>query len=324
MTGLLFFSSALVIVLAGTNLSRYGDVIAARSGLSRTWIGLVLTATITSLPELVTGLSAVVMHEAPEVAVGDVTGSLVFNLLLLVLVDLLRPAVAQGPDFASGHRTLLAAGALGMAIVAAGLHLGSRLPAAGRLGLPSLALVLLYALTLRRVGGLSHADGPAAASPALTLRKAAALYSANALLVVAAAGALPRLAVDLAHRTGLGQSFVGSALVGATTSLPELAVTVSAVRMGALDLAVAGLLGSNLFDLVILAVDDAAYGGGPLLEAVGRSQLAPVLAGLLMSLVLALAWRRPSAKPRRLPPSSLILLALYAGQLAALYAFRPR
>ena len=71
-----------VIGVAGVRLSRYGDIIAEKSGMSRGWVGLILLATVTSLPELVTGLSAVTVANVPDIAVGDIMGSCVFNLFL--------------------------------------------------------------------------------------------------------------------------------------------------------------------------------------------------------------------------------------------------
>ncbi len=82
-----FVLCAGLIGIAGVRLSRYGDAIAGHTGLSRNWIGLVLLATVTSLPELVTGLSAVTLAAAPDIAVGDVLGSCVFNLGRIQPVD---------------------------------------------------------------------------------------------------------------------------------------------------------------------------------------------------------------------------------------------
>jgi cation:H+ antiporter len=324
-TVLLFISTAAVIVLAGTNLSRYGDVIAERSGLGRTFVGLVLTASITSLPELVTGFSSVVLHDAPEVAVGDVAGSLVFNLLLLVLIDALAPAGTPAPDFRSGHAILLGGTALGTLAVAAALAWPSELPGLARVGTVTPVLAVLYFGALRWVYVRNRpAEAPGPEPDGVSLRQAVGLYAANAALVVVSAGFLPKLAVDLADHTGLGQSFVGAAIVGAVTSLPEFAVTVSAVRLRALDLAVAGLLGSNLFDLLILALDDVAYAPGPLLAAVSKAHLVPLLTAVLMSGVLAAAVRLGAwpGRTRRFSAASLLLLGLYGAQLVVMYLRR--
>jgi len=82
-----------VIVYSGAKLSQYGDIIAEKSGLGRAWIGVVLMASVTSLPELVTGVSSVTYAGVPDIAVGDVLGSCAFNMLILAILDTLyRPA----------------------------------------------------------------------------------------------------------------------------------------------------------------------------------------------------------------------------------------
>src|SRR3972149_1556426 len=80
---------AALIGIAGPVLTRYGDMIARLTGLSRSWIGLVLLATATSLPELFTGVSAVTVADAPNIAVGDALGSCIFNLAMLVVLDVM-------------------------------------------------------------------------------------------------------------------------------------------------------------------------------------------------------------------------------------------
>jgi hypothetical protein len=72
------------------HLSRYGDVIAEKTGLGGAWIGLILLASVTSLPELVTGFSAIVIADVPNIAIGDALGSCVFNLAIISLADVLH------------------------------------------------------------------------------------------------------------------------------------------------------------------------------------------------------------------------------------------
>ena len=77
-----FVLCTLLIVYSGWKLRKYGDVIAEKTGLSRTWVGLVLLASVTSLPELVTGITSVTYTGTPDIAVGDILGSCVFNMLI--------------------------------------------------------------------------------------------------------------------------------------------------------------------------------------------------------------------------------------------------
>lgn len=116
-----FAVCAALIGLAGPALIRNGDVIARLTGISRSWIGLVLIATATSLPELFTGISAVAAADAPNIAVGDALGSCVFNLMMLVLLDELSRKEPMYRRIDQGH--ILTAGFGVILIGAAGAFL---------------------------------------------------------------------------------------------------------------------------------------------------------------------------------------------------------
>ena len=123
--------------------------------------------------------------------------------------------------------------------------------------------------------------------PGITLRSAVKGYALAALAVVIAGSWLPFVAKDISDMMGWGQSFVGTMLVAAVTSAPEAAVTISALRIGALDMAIANLLGSNLFDIVILAIDDLFYTKGPLLAHVDASHALTAFTAVMMSALVA-------------------------------------
>ena len=96
-----FIVCASVIVYSGSKLSKYGDIIAEKTGLGGAWIGVVLMGFVTSLPELVTGISSVTYADVPDIAVGNVLGACVFNMLTLALLDAIyRPM----PISAKAHR----------------------------------------------------------------------------------------------------------------------------------------------------------------------------------------------------------------------------
>ena len=87
---LLFLASAAAVVGAGPVLSRAGDVIAERTGIGRVWVGSILLAGATSLPELATDVSAVRLGAA-DLAAGDLFGSSMANMLSLALIELSAP-----------------------------------------------------------------------------------------------------------------------------------------------------------------------------------------------------------------------------------------
>ncbi|MBW1992062.1 MAG: hypothetical protein JRI59_08105 [Deltaproteobacteria bacterium] len=86
-----FFICLAVIAYSGTRLSKYGDVLAEKTGLGRSWLGLAGLAVVTSLPELITGSSAVLWVGAPDIAVGDVMGASLINLMIVMVTDLFYP-----------------------------------------------------------------------------------------------------------------------------------------------------------------------------------------------------------------------------------------
>jgi len=112
---------------------------------------------------------------------------------------------------------------------------------------------------------------------------------------------------------GWGHSVVGTLLVAAVTSAPEVAVTISALRIGALDMAIANLLGSNLFDIIILAVDDLFYSRGPLLAHVDASHALTAFTAVMMStlVTVGLIFRPQRRVVLGLTWISLGLLMLY-------------
>ncbi|MBY0546461.1 MAG: hypothetical protein K2W95_04175 [Candidatus Obscuribacterales bacterium] len=300
---LLFVACASVILFAGSQLSRYGDVIAERTGLGGNWIGLVLLATVTSLPELITGVSSVTLNDLPDMAVSGTLGSCMFNMLVIALLDLLtkRPVsnmVHQGHILSAGFGIVL----IGLAAIDIGFN--KYLPQVSVLnsiGVISLLYIAIYLLAMRLIYAydrqqiLDFVEEVASqeSTAKMSLVRALIMFSLNALLIVIAACYLPALGEQIAKLTGWGESFVGSSFIAITTSLPEITVSVAAARMGSFDMAVANLLGSNLFNIAILAIIDLCYRKGPLLHAVSQINAIPALTAIICMgiVVIGLTYR---------------------------------
>jgi cation:H+ antiporter len=284
-----------IIGYAGYFLSRYGDIIAEKTGVSASWIGLILLSTATSLPELATGISSVTFAHAPNIAVGDVLGSTVFNLAILVLLDALYKRETLYSSAAQGHILSASLGSLLIAFAGFSLLLdqAGMSPALWHVGFYSPFIVLVYLVAMRAVYSYEHrtvaeyTEEAAERYPDVTLQKAVKGYAIAALAVMVAGSWLPFVAKDVSGMMGWGQSFVGTLLVAGVTSAPEMAVTISALRIGALDMAIANLLGSNLFDIIILAIDDIFYSEGPLLAHVEASHALTAFIAVMMSALVA-------------------------------------
>jgi cation:H+ antiporter len=323
-----FLLVAAVIFYAGSQLARYGDILAEKTGMGGTWIGLVLVASTTSLPELFTGLSSV-LQGLPDIAVGNIMGSGMFNLVTLSLMDAgsRAPLIPQAQP---GHALAVACGVLLTGLVGAGLVIDPHLPPGTWIGPITPLLILIYLASVR--GLFLFERRRILVTPEvkaemrygqISTRIAGMRYAAAAVVVVLAALLLPGLAEEAAERTGLGQAWIGTVLVGVTTALPELVVTITAVRLGAIDLGIGNVLGSNLFNILILALDDIAYTGGPLLQAASPSHLIAVLCAVLMyGLFLAGLTYRASKKRLKLAWDTSSILAVYVLAITLIYALR--
>lgn len=310
-----------VIAYAGTKLSRYGDIIAEKTGMGGTWIGLMLMATVTSLPELITAGSAVALADAPNIAVGNVLGACVINLTMIVFLDLLAreesifSRASQGHILSAGYGIIMA-GFVGFSLLFAQHGDGMSL---AYVGAYSPVLVLLYALAMRTLFRYERSQRAEAVEerveryPEIPLRLALRGYAIAATLVVAMGLWLPYVALDLAHVMGWRETFVGTLFVALATTLPEITVTITALRIGALDLAISNLLGSNLFNLVIIAVSDLLFVTGPLLSHVSDLHAVSAMSVVMMSgvAVVGLLYRPRTRLFKTVGWASLLLLSIY-------------
>lgn len=316
--------------VAGTMLSRYGDVIGSKTGLSGNWIGLVLMATITSLPELSTGVSAVTIGDAPNIAAGDVLGSCVFNLVLLALLDMMRrdrPFYAEISDTHTLTATfgIVLIGAVGLGILSAPL---SSPFAVGHVGVVTPVLIvgygyIMWAVFVREKAANSNPGAELIDRyPTISLRMAVVRYAIAAMFVVGAGVSLPFIGKELASSMGWSTSFVGTTFIAGVTSMPELVVTVAAMRIGAIDMAVGNLLGSNLFNMLVLAIDDLVFMDGPLLAHITQVHASSALSAAIMSaVVIAALQSRARHKIYRLPSlPSVALLLIYGFNSWILFA----
>lgn len=324
-----FATLASLIGVSGYYLSLYGDVIAEKTGLGGTWIGFALLATVTSLPELVTGISAVTYAAVPNIALGDALGSCVFNLLLIVLLDFLHRQASVYTRISQGHILSAGFGVVLLGFVAFNIvlsHDHDRVHL-GHVGLYTPIIVLFYFIAMRTVFRYEKAqrlevvEGIAERYPNIGLMKAVTLYCMAAVVVVSVGIRLPVTAEHLAVAMGWHRSFVGTVFVALATSLPEVAVTLSALRIGALDMAISDLLGSNLFDLVIIAVDDLFYLDGPLLADVSVVHLVTAQSAIMMTgiAIVGLLYRPQTRLFKTVGWASLMIFTIYVLNLLVLY-----
>ncbi len=329
-----FLICLVLIALAGHRLCLYGDVIAEQLALSRSWIGVMLVASVTSLPELVTGISSVSAAGTPDIAVGNVLGACTINLLLIVLIDLMHRDGSVYTRANVGHTLSAGFGVILLGFVAINLLLarsgiGATL---AHIGWYSPVILLIYVLAMRSVFHYERLQQSPMADVApqyrqITLRRAVFGYLLSGGVVVAAGILLPFVGKSIASAMGWQEGFVGTLFVAMVTTLPEAAVTVAALRLGALDMALGNLFGSNLFNLAILAVDDLFYRPGPLLAEVAPAHAITALSAMMMCgiAIVGLLYRpRRRVLKNTVGWTSLLLIAVFLFNTVVVFLYGQR
>lgn len=306
MIWLVFIFSALVVFLSGMRLSRYGEAIAANTKLGGLWVGSILLAGATSLPEVTASISSGVLN-LPDLALGNVFGSNIFNIIIITVMDLVNGKAVILAHASPGHILSASFGMLLSSAAAVFILLKLRLAVFG-IGLDAMTLALIYIAGLRLISRYEQrpveqrlqylADGVVATAPeekkeTMSLSRAVTGFAIAATLIVISGFALSYSAGQIAEITGLGTTFVGSIMISLVTSLPELVSCITAVHIGAIDLAVGNVLGSNIFNIFTIVLADVAYRKGPILSAGTQIHAVTALFGLILSgiVIIGLSYR---------------------------------
>lgn len=342
-----FGLSAVVVVVAGVALAQCADVIAEKGRLGGVLVGTILLAGATSLPEVVTSISAGLL-ELPDIAVGNVFGSNIFNVFIIAIADLFDGRGSILRKASPGHILAALFGIILSGMAAVGILAPLGYHVAG-VGIDTIAIFAVYLFGVRMLGRYDRREpgrqamleidpAPARMQQRLQMRQkkrqqkrtetmslpvAYVVFGLASAAIVLAGVNLSRTGDALAEATGLGATFVGSILIAAVTSLPEVVTTMSAVLAGSFDLAVGNVLGSNIFNMLILLMADISYRPGPILAAVQHSHVVVALMGAIMSAIVVTGlFYRSRRSYGRLGPDSLAIVGTYVLALLLLYALR--
>ena len=321
-----FIVCVIVIFISGRKVARYGDVIAEKTGLGGVWIGLILIAALTSLPELFNGVSAVTLVNAPGLTIGNILGANMFNLFNLALLDLVHRNGSILAAVGKTHRLTGLFSLIMVLFIAGFILISSRfhVMAIGWIGWYTPFIVVLYFIFARilyhyeqRHPSLKETEFEYADK---SLRHIYLYFSVAAVFIIGAGIWLAFIGDEIAGTYGWGQSFVGSLFLAFTTTLPEITVSFAAMRIGAKDLAVANLIGSNMFNLTIIPIDDLLYFKGPVLAAISETHLVTAFTVVLMTVIFIIALSRQSRRFYRLSWWNVSLILLFL--IGAYYSFQ--
>jgi len=308
--GLIFWSAS--------KLTRYGDAIAEKTGLCRAWLGLVVLGAVTSLPELVNAISATAFAGLPDLAAGDLLGACMMNMFSLGVLDLIWGLRGHGTLFLKPKQGNLISNFFGVVIllvVSASLALGHLSIDFSVLGVSIYSAIILgiYLLSLFIIS--RHRDDDEVAPQEknhlnLSLWQVYAGFAFAALIVVLASSWLPFIGAEIVEVMGWGKTFVAVLFLALVTTLPEMTVSYSALKMGEVGMAVGNMIGSNVFDVSLIFLADIFYRPASLYAAVSFNMIYAALAGAVLMGIFYFSQRRQTKS--HLPSILMIIIYLFA------------
>lgn len=296
-------ASAVVIGVAGTRLVYVVEGISHKTGLGDAISGALFIGIATSLSGSVLSISAA-WEGHTGLAISNAAGGIVVQTFFLVIGDLLYRGANIEHAAASVENTMQAA--LSILLMAAALffHFGPEVTLFG-VHPGSIALIAIYVTGLHVIRQ-SHAYPQWIARRSSLTRdeerreprldeppgKLMVRFLFLALILVVTGLVLSRATLALSAQTGISENVLGALLTSTLTSLPELVTMITAIRRGALTLAVGNIIGGNTFDVLFLSASDTAFRDGSLFHAMTGHHLLIIVTGIGMTAILTLGLLR--------------------------------
>jgi len=320
----LFCLAALLIAVFGSMMTRLADRLADATGLGEALMGAVFLGGSTSLPGIVTSVTAASQGH-PHLAVSNAVGGIAVQTVFLAIADLvyrkanLEHAAASIANMMQGAMliSLLALCVIGIAAPQTTLlavHPVSFLLVAGYLlGLRQISLARtdpMWRPTWTRETKVD--EGRPERMSTRQLLRIWLGFAALGLIVGCAGFVVAESGIALSWRFGISETIVGGLLTAVATSLPELVTSIASVRQGALTLAVGGIIGGNCFDVLFVAFSDVAYRQGSIYQALSSEQTFMIALTLLLTGVLMLGLiRREKHGIGNIGFESFLIILLY-------------
>ncbi len=319
----LYLGLAIITVFATTRASHFVNELDKKTKISGALIGGVMLATVTSLPEFITSITSTIVLDEPGLAFGNVFGSNMFNLLILAVVDLIFIKHLFFNKTKTGVKTNSLI--IMMYVIFLLPMLLSRISNLGygtfdiRIGIAfsviSLLIILVYILSLKSMNNELPQEKLGTSN--LSMKKILISFAVWAFVVVIASYYVTVITNDLSIKLNLSASFSGAIFLGVATSLPELTAVIYLFRVKNYDVALGNILGSNIFNMMIISVVDFInvrnhiYQGVADDPGLSKNLSLLLILGLINSIMLLVALKRKPQMHKLLYalPSIAIIIA---------------
>ncbi len=294
-----FVVSSVAIMVFGTLLSKAADQLADLSGLGEALFGAIFLGSVTSIPGIITTVVAA-SNEHLQLAVSNAIGGITVQTFFLAIADVFY--LKSNLEHAAASLTNLMQGVLLICLLSLVIVVAFA-PELTIVGVHpfSIVIIFIYLLASRmiskaqdkpmwkpRMTHLTVEDLPHYRKKKTNLSWVTVKFVVFALLVGVSGYYIAKSAIGITDQTELSDTFVGSLLTAVSTSLPELIVSIAAVRQGALTLAVGNIIGGNTFDVLFLSFADMAFDGGSIYHEMVDSHIVTIGMAILMTGIIIL------------------------------------
>ena len=256
----IYAALAVCVVFFSIKLANYVDLIDKKTDLSGAFIGGVILAAVTSLPELFTSISAVLFVKQPDLVMGNILGSNLFNMCIFGGAALIAAKSLCRSTIGSSHFKTTVITFIMFSIMLLPVVFKKDYTVAG-ISVYSIILLVLYACSIKFMAGDS-AESEGEDTSDLTLKQIIIRFVIMAVLLVVASIFITIAADHLSEEFNLGKTVGGALFLGVATSLPELTSSIALIRKGNFNACAGNVMGSGVFNFCIISVADILYRGG--------------------------------------------------------------
>ena len=256
----IYAALAVCVVFFSIKLANYVDLIDKKTDLSGAFIGGVILAAVTSLPELFTSISAVLFVKQPDLVMGNILGSNLFNMCIFGGAALIAAKSLCRSTIGSSHFKTTVITFIMFSIMLLPVVFKKDYTVVG-ISVYSIILLVLYACSIKFMAGDS-AESEGEDNSDLTLKQIIIRFVIMAVLLVIASIFITIAADHLSEEFNLGKTVGGALFLGVATSLPELTSSIALIRKGNFNACAGNVMGSGVFNFCIISVADILYRGG--------------------------------------------------------------
>lgn len=287
---LIYLALAIAVVLLSIKASVYVDLLDKNTKLSGAFIGGVLLSAVTSLPELLTSLSSTVWLKNPGLSLGNILGSNLFNMTIIAMLIILWTSNFKKSNISKSHSyTAWVTLAIYVAVALNMLNIVNF--EVVTISITSIIILVLYTLGVKTMsnddsGTADEFKDETAVTTSLSLKQIIIRFILVSIGLVISSILITYVTDIIAARLNLGASLAGALLLGIATSLPELTSCVSLVKIGNFNVSVGNIVGSNLFNFLIIFISDVLFIGGTVYDFAESQTRNLVIFGIISTMLM--------------------------------------